>query len=112
MADLALKTVQLRGKIRRFIQAKLRTQDHEVLLHRRSGDCNRCGACCKILYHCPFLRTDAQGQYTCLIYERRFAQCRLFPLHAEDLAEVPDCSYRFAMGPHALGSAAPTVAAE
>jgi Fe-S-cluster containining protein len=97
--NLALKGRQLRGKIRRFVQAKLTTQDTEALLARRRGDCNRCGACCKILFRCPFLGTDADGQYTCTIYEKRFAQCRLYPLHARDLLEVEECSYTFASEP-------------
>ena len=95
MGDLALMALQARGKVRRFIQAKLMTQDTEGLLAKRKGECNRCGACCKILFQCPFLGTDAEGQYTCQIYEKRFAQCRLFPLHAADLREVEQCSYTF-----------------
>ena len=96
MADLALMSLQLRGKVRRFIQAKLMNQDVEALLAKRQGDCNRCGACCKILFQCPFLATDDEGQYTCRIYDRRFAQCRLFPLHAADLRELGEqCSYTF-----------------
>jgi len=95
MSDLALMALQARGKVRRFIQAKLMTQDTEGLLAKRKGECNRCGACCKILFQCPFLGTDAEGQYTCQVYEKRFAQCRLFPLHAADLREVEQCSYTF-----------------
>ena len=95
MADLALITLQARGKVRRFIQAKVLRQDTEELLARRQGECNRCGACCKILFRCPFLGTDADGQYTCRIYEKRFAQCQLFPLHPADLREVEECSYTF-----------------
>jgi Fe-S-cluster containining protein len=91
--DVALKALQLRGKLRRFVQAKFTNQDTEALLARRTGECNRCGACCKILFKCPFLGTDADGQYTCTIYEKRFAQCRLFPLHVADLREVAECSY-------------------
>ena len=91
--DVALKAIQLRGKLRRFVQAKLMRQDTDALLARRTGECNRCGACCKILFKCPFLGTDADGQYTCTIYEKRFAQCRLFPLHVADLREVSECSY-------------------
>jgi len=82
--------------VRRFVQAKLQVQDTDALLARRKGECNRCGACCKILFRCPFLATDSEGQYTCRIYERRFAQCRLFPLHASELAELGgECSYTF-----------------
>lgn len=95
MADLALKTLQLRGKVRRFIQATVLAQDTDALLATRSGECNRCGACCKILFRCPFLGTDAEGQYVCRIYEKRFEQCRLFPLHPQDLREVEECSYTF-----------------
>ena len=102
MADFALITLQARGKLRRFVQAKLMRQDNEALLARRQGECNRCGACCKILFRCPFLGTDAEGQYTCKIYEKRFAQCRLFPLHAADLREVEECSFTFVSEPVAL----------
>jgi hypothetical protein len=101
MADVALMGIQLRGKLRRFVQAKLTVQDTDALLSRRQGDCNRCGACCKILFRCPFLGTDAEGQYTCRIYEQRFSQCRLFPLHPQDLREVEECSYTFAEAPAA-----------
>jgi Fe-S-cluster containining protein len=89
-------TLQARGKVRRFIQANVLREDTDALLAKRKGDCNRCGACCKILFQCPFLGTDAEGQYTCRIYDKRFAQCRLFPLHAADLRELGEqCSYSF-----------------
>jgi hypothetical protein len=96
MADWTLMTLQLRGKTRRFVQSTLLRQDAEPLLAKRQGECNRCGACCKILFRCPFLGTDAEGQYTCRIYDQRFAQCRLYPLHAADLRELEgQCSYTF-----------------
>jgi uncharacterized protein len=96
MADWALMTLQVRGKVRRFIQASVLKEDTDALLARRKGECNRCGACCKILFQCPFLGTDAEGQYTCRIYDKRFAQCRLFPLRAQDLRELgEECSYTF-----------------
>ena len=100
MADWTLVALQLRGKTRRFVQASLLRQDPEPLLAKRRGECNRCGACCKILFRCPFLGTDADGQYTCRIYEKRFAQCRLYPLHAADLLELEgQCSYTFETEP-------------
>src|SRR4249919_3338846 len=96
MADWTLISLQARGKVRRFVQASVLGEDTAPLPAKRQGDCNRCGACCKILFRCPFLGTDAEGQYTCRIYDKRFAQCRLFPLHAQDLAELGgECSYSF-----------------
>lgn len=99
MPDIAFLGLQLRGKLRRYVQAKLVEQDEPALLSKRSGECNRCGACCKIVFRCPFLGLDDQGQYTCRIYETRFDQCRLFPLHAQDLLEVPECSFSFVDDP-------------
>ena len=99
MADWALMTLQARGKVRRFIQANVLREDTDALLAKRKGDCNRCGACCKILYQCPFLATDAEGQYTCRIYDKRFAQCRLFPLRPADLRELgEEFSFTFVEG--------------
>ena len=96
MADVALMTLQLRGKVRRFVQSTVLREETGGLLAQRQGECNRCGACCKILFRCPFLGTDGEGQYTCRIYEKRFAQCRLYPLHARDLLELEgECSYTF-----------------
>jgi hypothetical protein len=100
MPDWNFVSLQARGKVRRFVQANILREDTEALVAKRRGECNRCGACCKILFRCPFLDTDADGQYTCRIYEKRFAQCRLFPLHAADLLELRDeCSYSFAPEP-------------
>jgi Fe-S-cluster containining protein len=108
MADWALMTLQVRGKVRRFIQASVLKEDTDALLARRKGECNRCGACCKILFQCPFLGTDSEGQYTCRIYDQRFAQCRLFPLHARDLQELgEECSYTFDAETQPEPSAAP-----
>jgi Fe-S-cluster containining protein len=96
MPDWTLATLQLRGKTRRFVQSTVLREDTDPLIAKREGDCNRCGACCKILFRCPFLGTDDEGQYTCRIYKMRFSQCRLFPLRAADLREVQeDCSYTF-----------------
>jgi hypothetical protein len=110
MADWALVTLQVKGKARRFVQSSLLRRDSAPFLAKRHGDCNRCGACCKILFRCPFLGVDADGQYTCRIYDKRFAQCRLFPLRAEDLLELEgQCGYSFEAEP---SLPAPVVLAE
>ena len=106
MPNWTLVALQIKGKTRRFVQSTLIQQDTQALLAKRQGECNRCGACCKILFRCPFLGTDAEGQYTCRIYEKRFAQCRLFPLHAADLSELgEECSYTFTAEPARLAPA-------
>jgi Fe-S-cluster containining protein len=98
--DWTLVTLQLRGKARRFVQANVVRQDTEALLARRHGECNRCGACCKIAFRCPFLKTDQNGDSSCRIYGLRFTQCRLYPLHASDLLELKgQCSYTFETAP-------------
>jgi uncharacterized cysteine cluster protein YcgN (CxxCxxCC family) len=99
MPDLQLMTLQARGKLRRFVQSNFLKDETEKALLKRKGECNRCGACCKILFRCPFLGEDAEGQYTCRIYDKRFAQCRLYPIHPVDLREVPECSYTFEESP-------------
>ena len=100
MSDWMQVSLQLRGKARRFVQSSVLREDTDSLLAKRSGECNRCGACCKILFRCPFLGTDDEGQYTCRIYSTRFSQCRLFPLRAADLRELgEECSYTFEAEP-------------
>jgi len=107
VADWSRVALQLTGKARRFVQASVLREDTAPLLLKRQGECNRCGACCKILFRCPFLGTDAEGQYTCRIYDQRFAQCQLFPLRPADLRELgEECSYTFVEeGAPALASA-------
>ena len=112
MADWVLMALQARGKVRRFVQASVLREDPAPLLSRRQGECNRCGACCKILFQCPFLATDEEGQYVCRIYEKRFAQCRLFPLRAKDLLEVEQCSYTFEEQTEGVPAAAVVTAGE
>ena len=93
LVPLRVKTRQLGGKMRRFLKCKFPfLNGHEP---RRFGSCNRCGACCKIVYRCPFL-TEENGMYGCAIYERRPDQCRRFPVETRDIAELDSgCTYYF-----------------
>ena len=90
---------QAAGKVRRFIRANIYTRKNEQLLSRREGECTRCGACCKILYRCPFLIEESNSNkpvYSCAIYGRHFNQCRIYPLVPADLEEVEEpCGYTF-----------------
>jgi hypothetical protein len=93
--NVRFRALQLHGKIRRFIRASVYTRENEALLAKRRGECTRCGACCKILIRCPFL-LEEDGEYSCSIHGRHFAQCQLFPLVPQDLKEIDEeCGYEF-----------------
>ena len=88
--------IQLRGKVRRaVVGAFLSESDRTALADARRGDCNRCGACCKILFACPFLVEDESGTFSCSVYHRRPPSCRLFPMVPADLREVDRCGFTF-----------------
>lgn len=62
---------------------------------KREGDCTRCGACCKLVYRCPFLGEDAEKMPYCRIYgELRPASCQNYPFDKID-ADVKECGFRF-----------------
>jgi hypothetical protein len=92
---------QVVGKLRRYFRVRIYTAKNEELLSLRQGECTRCGACCKILFQCPFLveepANDAGDAYTCAIYGKHFKNCRIFPIVPKDLLEVEEeCGYTFA----------------
>jgi hypothetical protein len=94
--DARFRARQVQGKLRRFVNSNFRKEEVDAEIELRRGDCNRCGACCEILFKCPFLKKHDDGTSTCGIYEDRPNQCRLFPLDRRDLAEVRGtCSYYF-----------------
>ena len=94
--DAKFRARQAQGKLRRFMSANFRKQEVRESLSLRRGDCNRCGACCEILFKCPFLKKHMDGTTTCGIYEDRPNQCRLFPIEKRDLEEVRGtCSFYF-----------------
>jgi hypothetical protein len=94
--DARFRARQAQGKLRRFVSANFRKQEVIDALALRRGECNRCGACCEILFKCPFLKKHGDGTSTCGIYEDRPNQCRLFPIERRDLDEVRgQCSFYF-----------------
>src|SRR5215212_10906302 len=104
--DAKFRARQAQGKLRRFVSANFRKQEVIDSLSLRRGECNRCGACCEILFKCPFLKKHEDGTSTCGIYEDRPNQCRLFPLERRDLEEVRGtCSYYFIEKPVKLEKA-------
>ncbi|MBA2338995.1 MAG: YkgJ family cysteine cluster protein [Pyrinomonadaceae bacterium] len=104
--DAKFRARQAQGKLRRFVRINFRREDVIEALSLRRGDCNRCGACCEILFKCPFLKKDDDNTTTCGIYEDRPSQCRLFPIERRDLEEVRgSCSYYFIEKPVKLEKA-------
>lgn len=93
---LRFRASQAIGKLRRFYRANLNTSENEALLAKRQGECNRCGACCKILLKCPFLIEKPNNEYLCAIHGQHFNQCRIYPLVPQDIKEIEGtCSYTF-----------------
>ena len=88
------------GKARRFAYKYNQTEVNRKLSLRK-GECLRCGACCKLLFHCPSLDFDGDGKAICRKYDRRPFNCRAFPLDERCLKErdivSPDtqCGYWF-----------------
>ena len=106
VADAKLRARQAQGKIRRFVITNFRKQDTIDSLSLRCGECNRCGACCELVFKCPFLKKQSDGTSLCGIYENRPNSCRLFPIEQRDIQEVRgSCSYYFIEKPVRLGKA-------
>ncbi len=75
-------------KLRRTITSVLPIDEE------RSGNCTRCGECCKLPVRCPFLDFDSEGFAMCKIYNMRPLNCRKYPRN-EDEHIVPNCGYSF-----------------
>jgi len=79
----------------------------------RIGSCKRCGKCCQAAtlwpdvarlfgiedlvedIICPHLKRNSDGTTTCLIYPKRPKLCRDFPAEPADIANLPECGYKF-----------------
>lgn len=79
------------GKVVRFFTSLVLPVDDT-----RTGECKKCGACCKFLVRCPFLRTsdDGTGAPTCMIHPVRPLQCRKYPRTQSEQIHAP-CGYAF-----------------
>ena len=83
-------------KVRRFYYGSFRKDYVErSVSETRDGDCHRCGACCELLFQCPFLGRDGQNLPYCRIYgDLRPANCHSYPFDTVD-AEIEGCGYTF-----------------
>lgn len=88
------------GKARRFYLAHFRPRYVRESLARRVGDCNRTGACCRLMFTCPLLDQRSEP-VRCSIHEIKPKVCRLFPIDERDLRDrdiiAPDkpCGFSF-----------------
>jgi hypothetical protein len=74
----------------------------------RTGECHRCGACCELIYRCPFLGRDSENLPYCRVYgDLRPANCHNYPFDTQD-AEIDRCGYKFKPKPAASQSASMT----
>ncbi len=89
------------GKLRRLIISKFCHNYIKEQEQAREGDCVRCGACCKLLFNCPFLVEQEDGNFSCKIHEIKPKNCRIFPIDAHDIKDrntkFPDvkCGFHF-----------------
>ncbi len=78
------------GKLRRLLLCTFYPEYVAGALSARSGECTRCGRCCRLLFKCPFLRNGNQ----CRIYGKRIKNCSRFPIDSRDTAHI-GCNYAF-----------------
>lgn len=62
---------------------------------KRSGECVRCGECCKLPNICPALRYDEEGYPRCAIYKIRPLNCRKYPRNSWEHITQENCGYSF-----------------
>jgi hypothetical protein len=61
----------------------------------RTGQCRNCGACCRLMFRCPFLAYDKEKSVSrCRIYRFRPPACRKYPRVESEQVCLP-CGYRF-----------------
>jgi hypothetical protein len=92
------------GKLRRFYLATFRREYVRRSLARRVGNCNRTGACCRLMYTCPLLDVKS-SPVRCTIHEHKPSNCSLFPIDERDLRDrdiiAPDSPCGFSFVPEA-----------
>ena len=89
------------GRLRRIYLALLRPGYVRASLARRTGQCDRSGACCHLMVTCPLL-IERPLPVRCGVHNHKPPICNLFPIDERDLRDrdivspgVP-CGYSFA----------------
>ena len=76
------------GKIKRTIYSFFPVAEN------RQGECQHCGACCRLVYNCPFLRMK-DGKSHCDVYFLRPPACRPYPRTENEQVTQGTCGYYF-----------------
>jgi len=74
------------GKARRFY---IHTFNRDYIRRNRGrvrGECRRCGACCTLMFDCPFLHNSNEVAH-CIRHETRPRNCRVFPIDEQDIKD-------------------------
>ena len=74
------------GKVRRMYFVYINKKYVRRQLLTRQGECQRCGACCELMFKCPALKRN-NGTALCAIYDSRSNVCKLFPLDERDIRD-------------------------
>jgi hypothetical protein len=89
-------------KLRNAWQSYFRPRYVALLATQREHECEHCGACCEILWRCPILKVEADGQSRCAAHSKRPLACRTFPTDVQAIEIINKgrpaeraCSYRF-----------------
>jgi len=102
------------GRLRRMYLATFRPGYVRRSLARRVGDCNRTGACCRLMFTCPLL-DQRNDPVRCRVHEYKPSVCRLFPIDERDLRDrdiiAPDAPCGFSFLPPEEAPARPGKAA-
>jgi len=61
----------------------------------RQGQCNRCGACCKLPKPCPFLGYQPDGKAFCRIQKLKPLTCKKYPQMEHHQVTRDVCGYWF-----------------
>ena len=96
------------GKLRRLYLVYLRPGYVRRSLARRVGQCDRTGACCRLMFTCPLL-DERTVPVLCSIHESKPAVCKIFPIDERDLHDrdlvMPGRRCGFSFVPEQAGAA-------
>ena len=93
--EITDNSILIYNKIARFFIVHFKPSAVQKGIDAREGQCNQCGVCCNIFFHCPFLKKD-ETHTVCSIYKMRPLQCKAFPFREQDIKDINyQCTFKF-----------------